>query len=286
MVCIYASEVAALAGLHKYTTQEEAVRAVLRRQGINDAAARAQRQHFKCKESSHVLQGIADAANDDAIAKETVAHAKAQAAATKAQSARDAAATATAERVVAQDTAEAAATKKQAALHLASALMTANKAGASAKTLSDLRAQQQSVSLIAAEAQKNAAVSLEGAVAAETKLNVAKKEADVAQKEAVVAQSETMAARQKVAVEQKRAAEATLHAGSAKRVADESRCLEHLEKNIAAVKTPALQESIARAVAKSDTSHGTTSKLLCRCQARLGRDRCQGHGCETGTAKS
>ena len=85
MVCIYASEVAALAGLHKYTTQEEAVRAVLRRQGINDAAARAQRQHFKCKESSHVLQGIADAANDDAIAKETVAHAKAQAAATKAQ---------------------------------------------------------------------------------------------------------------------------------------------------------------------------------------------------------
>lgn len=254
-LCIYASEVAALAGLHKYTTQEEAVRTVLRRKGFVDAADRAQLQHLKCKVSVHVLKGIADAANDDAIAKKTVAHAKAQAAATKAQLARDAAATATAERAVAQDTAEAAATKKQAALLLACAGMSASEAGASAEILSDLRAQQQRANSIAAEAQKNAAVALKGAVAAETKFNVAKEEADVAQKEAVMAQSETVAARQKVEMKQKRAAEATLHARSAKRVADESRRLEHLEKDVAAVETPALQESIARAVAKSDTSH-------------------------------
>ena len=196
-LCIFASEVAALAGLHRFKTQEEAVRAVLKRRGVLDAADRAEAQRVRFEKDVRRVQSLVDTAYDNAREKKAIAHAAASAAATKAQSVISAAAAANA----------------------------ANEADG-AEILSDLQARQERANASAAAAQI----------------------------EAAAAQKEAAAADQKAAAAQKRALEADARAASAKRAAIESRRLEHLEKEIAIVETPAVQESIARAVARSNTA--------------------------------
>ena len=216
-LCIFASEVAALAGLHRFKTQEEAVRAVLKRRGVLDAADRAEAQRVRFEKDVRRVQSLVDTAYDNAREKKATAHAAASAAATKAQS----------------------------VISTAAAAKAANESKAAAEILSDLQARQERANASAAAAQI----------------------------EAAAAQKEAAAADQKAAAAQKRALKADARAASAKRAAIESRRLEHLEKEIAIAETPAVQESIARAVARSNTALDAikASALPTNCSADVKR---------------